>query len=195
MRAPVLKWSGIAGTAIVVAAVALSVTWKSGEDEGESSHERTIAYARARLGGAGVVALPHQQSGQIVDVLNDGSNLRFKNLGGPIGSYWDYAGSSNPAWNSGCTVPPYLNCDGSTFSAATYPSLAVILGSTTLPDEKMTDLAKGMYDSRDFSPMPILADALQDADCDSEDILNHCRDPNQVHVRGCWVVDFVLGKQ
>ena len=55
-------------------------------------------------------------------------------------------------------------------------------------------LARVMYESRDFSPMPILADALQDAGCDSEDILDHCRDPKQVHVRGCWVVDLVLGK-
>jgi hypothetical protein len=56
-------------------------------------------------------------------------------------------------------------------------------------------LARGMYDSRDFSAMPILADALQDAGCDDGDILNHCRDANQVHVRGCWVVDLVLGKE
>ena len=55
-------------------------------------------------------------------------------------------------------------------------------------------LAKGMYESRDFGVMPILADALQDAGCDSEDVLNHCRDPEQTHVRGCWVVDLVLGK-
>ena len=55
-------------------------------------------------------------------------------------------------------------------------------------------LARGMYEARDFGAMPILADALQDAGCDSDDILNHCRDPNQVHVRGCWVVDLVLGK-
>jgi hypothetical protein len=55
-------------------------------------------------------------------------------------------------------------------------------------------LAKGMYESRDFSAMPILADALQDAGCDSDDILNHCRDEKQTHVRGCWVVDLVLGK-
>ena len=56
-------------------------------------------------------------------------------------------------------------------------------------------LARGMYESRDFSTMPILADALQDAGCDSEDVLTHCRDANQVHVRGCWVVDCVLGKK
>ena len=56
-------------------------------------------------------------------------------------------------------------------------------------------LARQMYESRDFSAMPILADALQDAGCDSDDILNHCRDAAQVHVRGCWVVDLVLGKE
>jgi len=55
-------------------------------------------------------------------------------------------------------------------------------------------IARGMYESRDFSPMPILADALQDAGCYNDDVLNHCRDPQQVHVRGCWVVDHVLGK-
>ncbi len=55
-------------------------------------------------------------------------------------------------------------------------------------------LARQMYESRDFSAMPILADALQDAGCDNADILNHCREPNGVHVRGCWVVDLVLGK-
>jgi hypothetical protein len=54
-------------------------------------------------------------------------------------------------------------------------------------------LAKQMYESRDFSPMPILADALQDAGCDHADILDHCRGPGP-HVRGCWVVDLVLGK-
>jgi hypothetical protein len=56
-------------------------------------------------------------------------------------------------------------------------------------------IASQMYESRDFSAMPILADALQDAGCDTDDILNHCRDAKQTHVRGCWVVDLVLGKQ
>src|SRR5262245_49415618 len=54
-------------------------------------------------------------------------------------------------------------------------------------------LARQMYESRDFSAMPILADALQDAGCDSDDILDHCRGPGP-HVRGCWVVDLVQGK-
>ena len=55
-------------------------------------------------------------------------------------------------------------------------------------------LAEQMYQFRDFAPMPILADALQDAGCDNEDILAHCRDPEAPHVRGCWVIDLVLGK-
>jgi hypothetical protein len=54
-------------------------------------------------------------------------------------------------------------------------------------------LACQMYESRDFSGMPILADALQDAGCDSADVLDHCRGPGP-HVRGCWVVELVLGK-
>ncbi|MBN9122540.1 MAG: hypothetical protein J0I06_25905 [Planctomycetes bacterium] len=54
-------------------------------------------------------------------------------------------------------------------------------------------LARQMYGARDFSAMPILADALQDAGCDNDDVLRHCRD-KALHVRGCWVVDLVLGK-
>ncbi len=42
--------------------------------------------------------------------------------------------------------------------------------------------------------LAILADALEDAGCDNEDILNHLRQPG-VHVRGCWVVDLILGKE
>jgi hypothetical protein len=55
-------------------------------------------------------------------------------------------------------------------------------------------LARQMYESREFGAMPILADALQDAGCEDEQILMHCRDASQPHVRGCWVCDLVLGK-
>jgi hypothetical protein len=56
-------------------------------------------------------------------------------------------------------------------------------------------LARTMYESRDFTGMPILADALQEAGCEQPDILSHCRDTSVPHARGCWVIDLVLGKQ
>jgi hypothetical protein len=56
-------------------------------------------------------------------------------------------------------------------------------------------LARGIYEERAFDRMPILADALQDAGCDNPDILSHLRDANATHVRGCWALDLVLGKE
>jgi hypothetical protein len=55
-------------------------------------------------------------------------------------------------------------------------------------------IASAIYDHYAFDRMPILADALEDAGCDNADLLNHCRQPG-VHVRGCWVVDLLLGKE
>lgn len=54
-------------------------------------------------------------------------------------------------------------------------------------------IASAMYESRDFSPALVLADALEDAGCDNADVLAHCR-VERLHCRGCWVVDLVLGK-
>ena len=55
-------------------------------------------------------------------------------------------------------------------------------------------LASGIYDDKAFDRMPILADALQDAGCENDDILSHCRVENWEHVRGCWVIDLLLGR-
>ena len=73
--------------------------------------------------------------GEIFEVINSAGSILYKNLG-HVGSYWDYAGSSVPNWVSACSIPPYLNCDGTAFSSATFPALAVILGGTTLPDSR-----------------------------------------------------------
>jgi hypothetical protein len=54
-------------------------------------------------------------------------------------------------------------------------------------------LAQGIYEERAFERMPILADALEEAGCTEATILDHCRQLAE-HVRGCWVVDFLLGK-
>jgi len=56
-------------------------------------------------------------------------------------------------------------------------------------------IARGMYESRDFSAMPVLADALEEAGCPEPTVLGHCRDPKGLHARGCWVVDLVLDRE
>jgi hypothetical protein len=58
----------------------------------------------------------------------------------------------------------------------------------------VVSLAQGIYEDRAFDRLPILADALEDAGCTQVDMLNHCRQPGE-HVRGCWPVDLLLGKE
>jgi hypothetical protein len=58
----------------------------------------------------------------------------------------------------------------------------------------LVSMARQMYDSREFTDMPVMADALEEAGCTDQDILSHCRGPGP-HVRGCWVVDLLLGKE
>lgn len=53
-------------------------------------------------------------------------------------------------------------------------------------------VAAHMRESGDFSTMPVLADALQDAGCDNGDILDHCRSSG-LHARWCPVLELVLG--
>ena len=54
-------------------------------------------------------------------------------------------------------------------------------------------LAEGIYSEKAFDRMPIFGDALEEAGCVNDDILKHCRQ-EKPHVRGCWVVDLLLGK-
>ena len=56
-------------------------------------------------------------------------------------------------------------------------------------------LAKGVYAEKAFDGLPVLADALQEAGCDADELLDHLRDTSATHVRGCWALDLVLGKE
>jgi hypothetical protein len=56
------------------------------------------------------------------------------------------------------------------------------------------DLARHIDEGFAFERLPILADALMDAGCDDQDIMMHCH-LEAPHVRGCWVIDLLLGKQ
>ena len=62
-------------------------------------------------------------------------------------------------------------------------------------------LAKAAYEERalpagtlDRARLALLADALEDAGCTNADLLDHLRGPGP-HVRGCWALDLVLGKE
>lgn len=63
-------------------------------------------------------------------------------------------------------------------------------------------LAQSIYDDRrpldgtlDTARFAILADALEEAGCHDEQMLRHARELGQVHVRGCWLLDLLLGKE
>lgn len=92
------------------------------------------------IGSGQIIAV---DQGEIQSIYNDGTNVRFINLG-RIGHTEIWAGlSAVPAWIGACTVPPYLLCDGSVYNFSTYPYLGARLlgafggnGSTTfgVPD-------------------------------------------------------------
>jgi hypothetical protein len=69
-------------------------------------------------------------------------------------------------------------------------------------DGLVRQLAQTAYDERqlpsghlDPDRLAVLADALEEAGCQNEDILGHLRQPGAVHVRGCHVVDLLLAKE
>jgi hypothetical protein len=71
----------------------------------------------------------------------------------------------------------------------------------TWHDSTLPKLAQAIYEERhlpsghlDNHRLAILADALEDAGCTDQEILNHCRSEGP-HVRRCWVVDLLLGKE
>jgi hypothetical protein len=61
-------------------------------------------------------------------------------------------------------------------------------------DRAAEQVARWIYEARAFDDLPILADALEEAGCCEAAILDHCRQGGD-HVRGCWVVDAVLGNE
>jgi hypothetical protein len=76
-----------------------------------------------------------------------------------------------------------------------YPCREVGFGEAWLARhaDTVVKVARCIYDEDRFTDLPVLADALEEAGCTNSHILAHCRGPGP-HVRGCWVVDLVLGK-
>jgi hypothetical protein len=72
------------------------------------------------------------------------------------------------------------------------PFHPIAADSSWLPSNVIL-LAQGIYEDRAFDHMPVLADVLEEAGCTEGTILSHCRGAGP-HVRGCWVVDLIVGK-
>jgi hypothetical protein len=100
-------------------------------------------------------------------------------------------------------TPPWLEAESAERSAQALLLRDLIHSPSTIPvcetawqewnNGTIRNLARAIYDDRSFDGLAIVADALEDSGCTNADVLNHCRDGG-VHVRGCWVVDLVLGK-
>lgn len=63
----------------------------------------------------------------------------------------------------------------------------------TSKDGAVARIAGAIYEERAFDRMTELADALENSGCKNRQILEHCRSQGE-HVRGCWVIDLLLGK-
>jgi hypothetical protein len=68
-------------------------------------------------------------------------------------------------------------------------------------DGTVVKLAQAIYEDRQFPAgtldngrLAVLADALEEAGCQDQDILGHLRGPGP-HVRGCWAVDLCLDRE
>jgi hypothetical protein len=175
--------------------VELAEGWADGTlDQGELDRTRgaaEAAYQRASLAsrGCGSMELPRRLAAALQAVLNIvkpecresarvGSGLARCAVGGMSG---------NPVWDA--------------HEAAQLAVLRDIFGNPFRPvvadpswlTSTVVSLAEGIYADRAFDRLPILADALQDAGCDGAEVLDHCRGLGP-HVRGCWVIDLLLGK-
>jgi hypothetical protein len=64
----------------------------------------------------------------------------------------------------------------------------------TWNDGTVTRLAQAIHEEGAFERLPILADALEEAGCDNEEVLAHLREP-RMHFRGCWIVDWLVARK
>jgi hypothetical protein len=115
--------------------------------------------------------------------------VRIRRTQGPVLDFMSKSARyiSDVDWGLQCRL--LRDILGNPFRPASIDPTWLVWNSGTVPK-----LAQAIYDERRFGDLPILADALEEAGCDNTDVLAHCRGPGP-HVRGCWVVDLLLGKE
>lgn len=80
------------------------------------------------------------------------------------------------------------------------PFRVAVLGPTHRTPA-VSSLAQAAYDERDLpsghinpARLAVLSDALEESGCADGDLLSHLR-ASGPHIRGCWALDLILGKQ
>lgn len=63
----------------------------------------------------------------------------------------------------------------------------------TLVTNDIDELAREIHANSDYERLPALGNAMRAAGCTNAEMLNHCSS-EETHVRGCWVIDLLLGK-
>jgi hypothetical protein len=76
-----------------------------------------------------------------------------------------------------------------------------VMLNSTCRTAAVTSLAQAAYEERELpggnlapDRLAVLADALEEAGCTDQAILDHLRGPGP-HIRGCWVLDAILGRE
>lgn len=161
----------------------------------EGDKETTPARATIYLGG-GTNFYPHRVAGEVAAAFGVKARERDYKSRKKAAST---KGLEEPIWDQHNAI--YLAAEAEEERTQTHllrcvignPFRPITLNSSWLTSTVLA-LAQGIYSEKAFDRMPILADALQDAGCEDEVILSHCRQPGE-HVRGCWVVDLLTGRK
>ena len=59
----------------------------------------------------------------------------------------------------------------------------------------MVDLAKTIYEEKAWDRCPILADAIMDAGCEHDEVLDLLTNQHDKFSRGVWLIDKLCGYQ
>jgi hypothetical protein len=123
-----------------------------------------------------------------------------------IGDQWVFRGE---AWASVVTESAQESTNREFENRAQSYLLREVFGNSFRPVSRrlarhspsVSALALAAYDERimpsgelDGARLAVLADALEDAGCGDAAILSHLRGPGP-HVRGCWALDLILGRE
>ena len=107
---------------------------------------------------------------------------------GQVGVAGSMQGGSDTAWDAECECQAAILRD--LFGPLPFRTVKAM---PTWRTPAVLALAASIDDEHRFDETPVLADALEEAGCDNAELLEHLRRPGP-HVRGCYALDFVLGK-